>query len=123
MRVVQGGNRGSVYGGRFTGHVELEMLDEATGPDRPDTALGHFADGATTNWHAHPGGQLLFVIAGRARVATEADGEVDLGVGTLVVAPAGERHWHGAAAGSDATVLSVTWGTTVWEDRASGTPR
>ena len=120
MRVVTGGNRGSAYGGRFTGQVELEMLDEAPATDRPDTALGHFAAGATTNWHSHPGGQLLWVVSGRARVGTDVDGEVVLAPGTLVVAGAGERHWHGAAAASDTIVLSLTWGTTSWEDLASG---
>ena len=38
--------------------------------------------------------------------------------GTLVVCPAGERHWHGAAPGADTTLLAVTWGTTAWETLA-----
>ena len=36
--------------------------------------------------------------------------------GTLVVAPPGERHWHGAAAAEAAAVLSLAWGTTDWEE-------
>jgi quercetin dioxygenase-like cupin family protein len=117
MRIVREGARSETYGGRFTGAVELEMLDEAPSGDRPDTALVRFRDGATTNWHAHPGGQLLWVVGGDARVGNEPDGESLLGPGTLVVIPVDERHWHGAAPGSDCTFLAVTWGTTAWEDR------
>jgi quercetin dioxygenase-like cupin family protein len=122
MDVVVEGDRSHVYGGRFTGAVELEMLHEAAvgddAADRPDIAKVHFHDGAVTFWHVHPGGQHLLVLEGEARVGTEADGEVRLERGTLVVCPAGERHWHGAAAGSSTTLLAVTWGTTQWEDVA-----
>ena len=116
MRVVDGGDRSFLYGGRFTGEVELEMLHATPTDDEPDTALVHFHDGAVSFWHVHPGGQQLFVVRGEARVGTEADGEVRLATGTLVVCPAGERHWHGAAPGADTTLLAVTWGTTQWED-------
>ena len=123
MRVVNGGDRSSVYGGRFTGRVELEMLNSTppeidAGVDGPDTALVHFHDGAVSFWHSHPGGQQFFVVSGRARVGTEADGETALPTGSLVVCPADEPHWHGAAEGSDATLLTITWGTTQWTDRA-----
>ena len=118
MKVIAGGDRSSQYGGRFTGAVELEMLNATPTDDEPDTALVHFHDGAVSNWHVHPGGQQLFVHAGVGRVSTEADGEVVLAPGALVVCPAGERHWHGAARNQDASLLAVTWGTTQWEDEA-----
>jgi quercetin dioxygenase-like cupin family protein len=118
MRVVEHGDRSISYGGRFTGTVELEMLNATPTDDEPDTALVHFRDGAVTFWHVHPGGQQLFVVSGEARVGTEAEGEVRLPTGALVVCPAGEPHWHGAAAGNDSTLLAVTWGTTQWEDRS-----
>ena len=56
MRVVDGGDRSFLYGGRFTGEVELEMLHATPTDDEPDTALVHFHDGAvsftwgTTQW-------------------------------------------------------------------------
>lgn len=109
------GDRSSGGAERFTGRVELEMLHIAEADDRPDVAHVHFHDGAVTAWHVHPGGQHLYVAAGTARVGTDADGEVLLQPGDLVVSPPGERHWHGAAPGTDATILAVTWGTTQWE--------
>jgi quercetin dioxygenase-like cupin family protein len=116
MEVVTGGTRDSSYGARFTGPVELEMLHATPTDDRPDTALVHFSAGAVTNWHHHPGGQLLFVVSGAGRVGTRADDQVELAPGTLVVAPPNEEHWHGAARGHDCTLLAVTWGTTCWHD-------
>ena len=77
----------------------------------------HFHDGAVTYWHSHPGGQQLYVVSGDARVGTEADGEVPLTVGSLVVCPVDEPHWHGAMPHCDTTLLAVTWGTTRWTDR------
>jgi quercetin dioxygenase-like cupin family protein len=118
VKVVEGGDRQSTYGGRFTGAVELEMLNATPSDDEPDTAFVHFRDGAVTFWHSHPGGQQFFVVSGEARVGTEADGAVHLSAGTLVVCPPDERHWHGAAPGHDATLLTVTWGTTQWETTA-----
>lgn len=122
MKVISGGDRSAVYGGRFTGAVELEMLNATppeidAGVDGPDTALVHFHDGAVTFWHSHPGGQQLFVVSGSARVGTEADGETPLATGTLVVCPRDEAHWHGAMPGCDTTLLAITWGTTQWTER------
>lgn len=122
MRVVEGGDRSVSYGGRFTGTVELEMLnatpsDVHSNVDGPDTALVHFHDGAVSFWHSHPGGQQLFVVDGDARIGTEADGQVQLSRGVLVVCPADELHWHGAMPGCDTTLLAITWGTTVWTER------
>ena len=118
MKVITSGDRSSTYGGSFTGQVELEMLNATPTDDEPDTAFGHFHDGAVTNWHHHPGGQLLFVVSGRGRVGTEVDGSLNLEPGSLVVAPPDEAHWHGAAPGTDCTMLAVTWGTTCWHDEA-----
>jgi quercetin dioxygenase-like cupin family protein len=118
MKVIRRGQVSAAAAERFTGRVELEMLHEAAAQDRPDIAHVHFHDGAVTNWHVHPGGQHLYVASGAARVGTEADGEVELSPGALVVSPPGERHWHGAGVGKDATLLAVTWGTTQWEDEA-----
>ena len=115
MRIVSGGSKASVYGGRFTGQVALEMLAEAPDASQPDIALGHFNDGAVTNWHQHPGGQTLYVVSGTGRVGNDEDGAVELAPGTLVVTPPDERHWHGAAPGATTTLLAVTWGTTAWE--------
>lgn len=114
MRVIKDIGSTTSYGGNFSGEVSLEMLRAATDDSQPDVALVRFNDGAVTHWHAHPGGQLFWVVEGRAIVGTDTDGVVELEPGTLVEAPIGESHWHGAAPGADATLLTWTWGTTAW---------
>ncbi|MGI9186892.1 MAG: (R)-mandelonitrile lyase, partial [Gaiellales bacterium] len=71
MRIVSGGTSSELYGGRFTGTVRLEMLDEAPDGSVPDIARVSFDDGACTFWHSHPGGQKLLVLEGRGRVGME----------------------------------------------------
>jgi quercetin dioxygenase-like cupin family protein len=115
MRIVRQGELSETYGGRFTGRVELEMLQSAEEDGRPDVARVHFHEGSVTNWHSHPGGQQLLLLEGQGRVGMP-DGEHELAPGAFVVAPAGERHYHGAVRGSDAVWLAITWGVTVWED-------
>jgi quercetin dioxygenase-like cupin family protein len=117
MRIVQQGERSETYGGRFTGRVELEMLEAAEAGDRPDVARVHFSAGAVSNWHSHPGGQHLYLLEGRGRVGMP-DGEHELAPGDFVAAPAGETHYHGAVRGYDCVWLAITWGVTDWEDRA-----
>jgi quercetin dioxygenase-like cupin family protein len=119
MRIVEQGGISETYGGRFTGRVELEMLQPAEADGRPDVARVHFHEGAVTNWHSHPGGQHLYLLDGRGRMGMP-DGEHEIAPGSFVVAPARERHYHGAARSADAVWLVVTWGTTVWEEAPEG---
>ena len=117
MRIISGGTTSEVYGGRFTGAVRLEMLDEAPVEGAPDIARVAFDDGACTFWHRHPGGQKLLVLEGTGRIGTE-DGETLLEAGTYVDTEPMHRHYHGAAPGHACTFLAITWGTTEWEDNA-----
>ena len=118
MRIVQQGERSETYGGRFTGRVELEMLQPAEAAGRPDVARVHFYEGAVSNWHSHPGGQHLYLLEGRGRVGMP-DGEHEFEPGDLVAAPADEtplprrRAREPTASGSRSRGAS-----TDWEDRA-----
>ncbi|WP_372442079.1 cupin domain-containing protein [Nocardioides limicola] len=107
----------ATYSGRFTGEVQLEMLDDAAEAAHPDIARVSFGGDAVTYWHSHPGGQRLLVLDGRAVVGTE-ESESTLGPGDFVVTPPGERHYHGAADSQGCQMLAITWGTTDWESSA-----
>jgi quercetin dioxygenase-like cupin family protein len=65
-----------------------------------------FVDGGHTTWHRHTSDQILIVTEGRGIVATD-DQEIEVEPGDIVVAPAGERHWHGAAPGGSMTHIAV----------------
>lgn len=101
----------------FAGRVELDRL-AAPGEGLPGAAAVTFRGGARTHWHSHSGGQMLYVIEGVGRVGTESE-EVVVEPGDLVVAPPGERHWHGAVEGEDMTHLAVSFGEASWFERVS----
>ena len=103
----------------FTGSVRFgphtkEPIDEAD-----INVLGvEFQPGARTDWHSHPGGQVLYVIDGTGRVGVEGGGVVEVAPGDAVWAPPGELHWHGAGPDGTMTHLSITHlGATEWTDR------
>lgn len=107
MRLVRAKDVTPVSGSTFTGEVALtRLLDQQTSSGMA-VSLVRFADGARTNWHTHPGEQILYVIEGEGRAGTATE-EHRLGPGDVVYAAPNERHWHGAAAGHGMVHLSVT---------------
>lgn len=116
MQIIEQGNRDYVYNGRFTGPVQLEMIIEAQQRTDPDIARVHSESGAVTNWHSHPGGQVLMLVSGVGRIGGADGTTTAIPVGTVVQTPPGELHWHGADSDSDCTWLAITWGVTDWTD-------
>lgn len=119
MQISSRGQSGKQPGpeSMFAGEVVLDRL--AAGQDAlPSAAAVTFRQGARTHWHSHGGGQVLYVIEGEGRIGT-ADEERTLRPGDLVVAPAGELHWHGAAEGHDMTHLALSFGEATWGDPVS----
>lgn len=102
----------------FTGEVSFGPHRSPEDPDDLNLLAVRFEAGARTDWHRHPGGQVLYVVDGTARVQS-ADGEtVEAGPGDSVYAPPGEVHWHGAGPDTPMTHLSITHrGATEWLPR------
>jgi quercetin dioxygenase-like cupin family protein len=113
--------------GRFTGQVSISPGLPAPG----DTGITvvHFAAGARTHWHAHPGGQLLFGVSGRGRVRSRGERAHLLLPGDIVAIDPGEWHYHGAEPDSPMAHLSVSvggapqWGDPVSDDQYAEGPR
>ena len=63
-----------------------------------------FEPGCRNNWHVHHadkgGGQILIVTDGRGWYQEWGKDPQELTPGTVVVIPAGVKHWHGAACDS-----------------------
>lgn len=100
----------------FTGDVWFGPLSQVDGALN---ALGvQFSPGARTDWHWHPDGQVLYVVAGSGLVQTDKGATVEISPGDVVYSPPGEVHWHGAQEHIPMTHLSLTTGgATVWEPR------
>lgn len=109
----------------FTGEVYLEVLLPAR-PQGESLLLVRFAPGARTAWHAHPRGQVLYVLEGEGLAQARGGPARRLLPGDLVVFPPGEEHWHGAAPGrflvhlalqgADPEGQTAYWGEKVLEE-------
>lgn len=81
----------------FTGAVWVHMMGAN------DTTLhvrfGNvtFEPKARTNWHSHPGGQILFITNGKGYYQAKGEPARALSAGDVVEIPRNVVHWHGAA--------------------------
>ncbi|HDR50625.1 MAG TPA: cupin domain-containing protein [Mariniphaga anaerophila] len=95
----------------FAGTAYLQMMGAS------DTALhasfGHvtFEPKARTNWHSHPGGQLLFITSGKGYYQAKGEPAQLLHEGDVVEIPRNVVHWHGAAPDSEFAHIAVSLNT------------
>jgi len=102
----------------FTGTVWNTRLHESE--EGPTVIAVQFTPGARSDWHTHPGGQVLYVVSGSGLVQTGDGRAIEISPGDVVYAPPGERHWHGAKPDAPMMHLSVTvGGPTTWEGKVS----
>ncbi|WP_336514157.1 cupin domain-containing protein [Pollutibacter soli] len=74
-----------------------------TGLIEPDsiynTLVGnvYFEPGARSNWHLHPGGQILIILDGKGYHQIKDQPKQKLKKGDVVKCPPNVLHWHGAS--------------------------
>ncbi len=106
----------------FTGTVWLHEVSN-TLPTLIDmqVALVFFEPGARTNWHTHPEGQILYVVAGHGRVSDESgEQRHEINPGDSISIASGKKHWHGAGPKSFMAHLAITLGkATCWMDKVT----
>ncbi len=102
----------------FTGAVRFGPLYSPQDPEDLNVLGVHFGPGARTDWHSHPGGQVIYVAEGAGFVVKDDGTRAQITAGDVVHAPPGEVHWHGAKANTHMVHLSLTWrGATQWQGR------
>jgi quercetin dioxygenase-like cupin family protein len=120
MRIVKGidriGGDARPPNGKFHGHALQHTLHETAEETRG--SFVRFQPGAYTHWHQHSGGQLIHIVEGSARIQAWGEPEHSLQAGDTAIAPAGEKHWHGASANTAMTQLAVTSGEVIWLEDA-----
>lgn len=93
------GNKGPSE--NFTGNAYNYGL---VAPDTTyETLVGnvHFDAGARSNWHTHPGGQILIITSGVGYYQLEGQPIEIMKTGDVVNCPPNTRHWHGASPDSE----------------------
>ncbi len=94
------GSPNDAYAQYFTGQSYLNPL---TDPAACGVGLANvtFEPGCRNNWHVHNadkgGGQILVCVDGRGWYQEWGEEPQELVPGSVVVIPAGVKHWHGAA--------------------------
>lgn len=91
----------------FTGTVWQDPVIEAEPPARLRAVVVRFDPGARTNWHTHPLGQTLHVIAGKGLVQKMGEPVREIRAGDTVWIAPGERHWHGAGPNTAMTHMAM----------------
>lgn len=95
----------------FAGTAYLHMMGAK------DTALhasfGNitFEPKARTNWHSHPGGQILFITEGQGFYQAKGQPARLLHKGDVVEIPRNVVHWHGAAPDIEFAHIAVSLNT------------
>lgn len=102
----------------FTGTAWLQML--VSNDSIYTTSIGNvtFEPGARTNWHKHPGGQILLVTEGTGYYQEKGKPAQQLHKGDVVKIPPDTEHWHGAAHNNGLTHIAISpntdKGSVVW---------
>ena len=102
----------------FTGTAWLQMF--VSNDSIFNTSIGNvtFEPRARTNWHKHPGGQILLVTEGTGYYQEKGKPAQLLNKGDIVKVPPDTEHWHGAAPDKElihiAISLNTDKGSVVW---------
>jgi quercetin dioxygenase-like cupin family protein len=92
----------------FTGTAWLEMF--LSNDTIYHASMGNvtFEPGARTNWHIHPGGQILLVTDGKGYYQQKGQPAKIISTGDVVKIPPYAEHWHGASPSSGLTHVAIS---------------
>lgn len=93
--------------GVSTAPMLVEPLLDGSRDGEPTAIRAMLDPGTLTHWHAHPRGQLLYVLSGTGLVQSEGGPIITVRQGDSVWFAPGERHWHGAAPDDSFSYVSV----------------
>lgn len=102
----------------FSGKVWLFMMGAKDSTLHASYGNVTFEPKSRTNWHMHPGGQLLFITEGKGYYQAKGQPARLLHQGDYLEIPPNVVHWHGAAPDSRfahiAVSLNTNLGGAVW---------
>jgi quercetin dioxygenase-like cupin family protein len=95
----------------FAGTAYLHMMGAKDTTLHASFGNVTFEPKARTNWHSHPGGQVLFITEGKGYYQAKGEPARLLRKGDVVEIPRNVVHWHGAASDSEFAHIAVSLNT------------
>jgi quercetin dioxygenase-like cupin family protein len=95
----------------FAGTAYLQMMGATDTTLHVNYGNVTFEPKARTNWHSHPGGQILFITDGKGFYQAKGEPARLLKKGDVVEIPRNVVHWHGAAPDSEFAHIAVSLNT------------
>ncbi len=95
----------------FAGTAYLHMMGASDTSLHVSFGNVTFEPKARTNWHSHPGGQLLFITEGKGYYQAKGEPAQLIKKGDYVEIPRNVVHWHGAAPDSEFAHIAVSLNT------------
>ena len=95
----------------FTGTVWLNMMGASDSTLHASYGNVTFEPKARTNWHSHPGGQILFITEGQGYYHAKGQPARLLRKGDYVEIPPNVVHWHGAGPDIDFAHIAISLNT------------
>ena len=95
----------------FTGTVWLNMMGANDSTLHARFGNVTFEPRARTNWHSHPGGQILLVTEGQGYYQAKGQPARLLVKGDVVEIPRNLVHWHGAGPDGNFTHIAISLNT------------
>jgi len=92
----------------FSGTVWLKMMGANDSTLHARFGNVTFEPEARTNWHSHPGGQVLFITHGKGYFQTKGQPAQLLHKGDVVEIPRNVVHWHGASPDSEFAHIAIS---------------
>jgi len=108
MNITEIFPKGEKATANFTGETHVQML---TVDGENFDAMSYnvtFAPGSRTDWHSHPGGQILYCTYGEGCYQEKGKPIQHLKVGDVVEIEPDIIHWHGAAPTSEFVHLGIS---------------
>jgi alkylhydroperoxidase/carboxymuconolactone decarboxylase family protein YurZ/quercetin dioxygenase-like cupin family protein len=106
-----------IINNNFIGNAWLQqmIIPDSLNP----TQVGNvtFEPGARTNWHLHPGGQILLITGGTGYYQEKGGPKRIIKKGEVMKCPLNVPHWHGASKDDELIQIAITNtqnGPTVW---------
>ena len=101
----------------FVGNAWLHQMIMSDSLNPTQVGNVTFEPGARTNWHLHPGGQILLITGGTGYYQEKGSPKRIIKKGEVIKCPPNIPHWHGASKVDELIQIAVTNsqnGATVW---------